>query len=159
MNKYVLDHHALQYMLEQFPRTIIPDLWEAFQQFCQEGVVVSHRESQKCLDYCLIEEDSLIWVNAHSSIFKPSTTAEIEFLGVMMKKKELDFLNTRDLTLRRLPEDMPFLLCMAHAQDGYYVYRKNTRSETLSRIKKICDAYKIKYMEVEACLVSMKAVK
>ena len=157
MIKFVFDHHALQYMLEQFPRTIIPDLWQSFQIACQEGTVVSHKESLKCLDYSLVEGESLKWLKANSSVFRPSTTSEVEFLGRIMQNNEFEFLNTSDLMQRRLPEDMPFLLCIAHVHDSYYVYRKNTRSKTLSRIKALCNNYGIKNIEVEECLVKLKA--
>ena len=157
MIKYIFDQHALQYMLEQFPRMIVPELWQSFQALCNDGTIVSHREVQKCLDTVLIEQSSLEWVKKNSAVFRPTTEAEATFLGVMMQKEELDFFNTSDFARRRLPESIPFLLSMAYVQNSYYVFRKNTRVEIMPKVQKICSNYDIKCMEVEECLLKMQA--
>ena len=157
MMVYVFDQYSLQYMLEQFPRTIAPELWQSFQQHCQEGTIVSHREVQKSLDNLLVEQDSLEWLKANSSMFRPTTQLEANFLGEMMQSKELDFLNTPDLTIRRLPEAIPFLLSMAYTHGIYYVFRKNTQPEIFPKIKRLCNMHGIKRMEVEDCLFKLKS--
>lgn len=47
MTKYIFDHYALLYMLEQFPKNIAAELWDSFVRSCDDGTIISHRESQK----------------------------------------------------------------------------------------------------------------
>lgn len=154
---YVFDHYSLLYMLEQFPRNIAIELWEIFAEGCKNGIIISHREAQKMLEQEAIEQESLEWSKSHSSFFKPTTTAEAETLGNMMDQKEFDFLVTPNLIQRRLPEAIPFLLCMAKKRDCFFVYRKNTNMDFIAKTLKICKRYGIKYMEVEECLMALKA--
>lgn len=156
MMKFVLDHHSLLYMLEQFPRNIATELWELFVSSCKDETFISHREAQKTLEQDAVEEESLKWSRNNTSFFKTTTAAEAELLGVMMDKHEFDFFATPKLVQRRIPEAIPFILCMAKKNNRVFVYRKNTNADCLSKIKKICSAYDIKYMEIEECLLALK---
>ena len=145
------------YMLEQFPRNIGIEIWESFSKSCQDGTIVSHRESQKLLELEAVEQDSLIWSKQNSSIFRPSTTAEVEIIGKMMEKKVFDFLITPRLMRRRMPEESPFLLAITKRYNCVFVYRKNIVKDYWPEIKKVCDNYNIKYMEVEECLIALNS--
>lgn len=154
--KFILDHHALLYMLEQFPRNIATELWKLFDESCKDGTIVSHREAQKNFEQDALEEGSLEWSHKNTVFFKTTTSAEAELLGAMMEKHEFDFFETPKLVQRRLPEAVPFILCMAKKNNRVFVYRKNTNSECISKIKKICSNYDIKCMEIEECLLALK---
>lgn len=157
MMKFVFDHYALLYMLEQFPQSIVPDLWELFAGNCDNECIISHREAMKQLDQDAIEISTLEWIKKHSSCFKPTTAKEAELLGVMMNAHDFDFLSKPSTMQRRIPESIPFLLCMSKEQDRIYVYRKNTNIDFIEKTKKVCASYEIKYMEVEECLKALKA--
>lgn len=155
--KFVFDHHALLYMLEQFPQSIATELWTAFVNGCNSEVIVSHREAQKLLEQDAVETDSLEWSKKNSSIFKPTTSKEAKLLGEMMEKNIFDFFATPKLIQRRLPEAIPFILCAAKEQDRVFVFRKNTNIDFAPKIKSICAAYGVECMEVEECLLTLKA--
>jgi hypothetical protein len=153
--KCVFDHYALLYMLEQFPRNIAEELWISFDTWCSDGTIISQREAQKCLEREAIELASLEWSKNRTSMFKPINGDEAQMLGRIMDKNEFDFLNNPRLAERRMPEAIPFILCMAKTQDRYYVYRKNTNTDYFNKITNICKAYDIKRIEVEECLLEL----
>lgn len=157
--QYVFNHYALLYMLEQFPHNIGVDIWTSFNSACKDGTIVSHRESQKLLEQEAVEQESLIWSKQNSSIFRPSTTAEVEIIGEMMGKRAFDFLITPRLMRRRMPEETPFLLSIAKRYNCIFVYRKNIGRDFWPEIKMVCDSYDIKYMEVEECLMTLNCSK
>ena len=159
MMEFVFDHNALLYMLEQFPRNLGTEVWNIFDKYCKNGKIISHRESQKLLEQEAVEQATLTWSKSNSAIFRTSTTAEVELLGQMMGKKEFDFLITSRLMERRMPEEAPFLLCIAKKHDRVLVYRKNTGRDFGNSVKKVCDNYGIKYMEVEDCLMRLKSLE
>ena len=68
--KFVFDHYALQYMLEQFPRNITKEYWAQFLAACQNGTITAHKETQKLLEQEVIETDSLKWCKENTSFFK-----------------------------------------------------------------------------------------
>ena len=156
MTKYIFDHYALLYMLEQFPKNIAAELWDSFVRSCDDGTIISHRESQKILEREAIEQSSLDWSRTHSSLFKITTTKEACHLGELMEKHTFDFLATPKLLQRRLPEAIPFLLCADKEQPRIFVYRKNTNIDFMPKIKHICNNIDIRLMEVEDCLVRLK---
>ena len=91
--KFVFDHYALRYMLEQFPRNIATELWELFITSCNDETIVSHREAQKLLEQEVVEQNSLDWIKNNSAIFKTTTTVESELLGTMMDEGVFEFLS------------------------------------------------------------------
>lgn len=155
--KYIFDHYALLYMLEQFPHSIASELWDAFSNNCENGTIVFHRESQKILEQEAVEQSSLDWEKKHSAQFSATTLKEAILLGNLMDSHVFDFLATPKLLQRRLPEATPFILCKAKEQSRVFVYRKNTNTDFLPKIKKICDSLDVKHMEVEECLLSLKS--
>lgn len=155
--QFVFDHHALLYMLEQFPRNIIEDLWSLFAESCGNGAIVSHREALKLLEQEAVEQETVDWCKKHLSVFKTTTTVEAELLGEMMNRHVFDFLTTPKLAQRRMPESIPFILCMAKEQDRCFVYRKNTNNDFIAKAKKVCNAFSIEYLEVEECLMKLKS--
>ena len=153
---YVFDHYALLYMLEQFPRSIATGPWALFEECCRDNTIISQREAQKSLDNDAVELSSLEWAKKNSGIFKPIGHSENNFLGIMMANKEFDFYENPRLAERRVPEAIPFILCMAKVQGRRYVYRKNTNTDVFNKITKICKSYEIDYIEVEECLLCLK---
>ena len=153
--KFVFDHYALQYMLEQFPRNITKEFWAQFLIACQDGTITAHKETLKLLEQEVIEPDSLKWCKENVSLFKVTTEAEAVLLGKWMEQGKFSFLETPFFVRSRIPEDIPFMLCMAKKCDRCYVYRKHTNMHSFTEIKKICDEYCITYMEVEDCLLHL----
>jgi len=151
----VFDHYALLYMLEQFPRNIASELWESFNDWCKDGTIISQREAKKCLENEAVEIASLEWSKRYSSLFKPISEDEAVLIGEIMDRHEFDFFDNQRLAERRMPEAIPFILCMAKRQDRYYVYRKNTNDDFFNKIKKICSKYEIECIEVEECLLTL----
>lgn len=152
---YILDHHALIYMLEQFPRNLADELWTLFENSCEDGTIISQRESKKCLENEAVEPTSIEWSKKHSDMFKTINSEEAAFLGELMDKKEFDFFSNPQLAERRIPEALPFILAVAKQKGLSYVYRKNTNTDYFKKIKKICDAYEISYLEIEDCLLKL----
>ncbi|MCL2400364.1 MAG: helix-turn-helix domain-containing protein [Defluviitaleaceae bacterium] len=74
-------------------------------------------------------------------------------LGELMSLDEFKIFNNSDLAERRLPEGLPFILCIAKTENRLYVYRKGIRFKYSDSIFKICEKYKIKYIEVEKYLL------
>lgn len=155
MMKYVLDHNAILYVLEQFPRSIAPDLWKAFNENCKNGVLVSHCEALKLLQQDAVERESIEWSKENSPFFKKTTTAEAALLGEIMEKEELNFFETPALAQRRLPVAIPFIICMAKIQNRCFVYRKNTNADFLAKTKRVCEMHGIKHLEIENCLMNL----
>lgn len=153
--RFVFDHYALQYMLEQFPRNITKDFWTRFLVACRDGTIIAHRETCKLLEQEAIESDSLKWCKENTSLFKATTEAEADLLGQWMGQGVFNFLETSSFVRGRMPEDIPFMLCMAKRQDRCYVYRKNTNMRSFSQVKGICEEYGITFMEVENCLLCL----
>lgn len=153
--KFIFDHYALQYMLEQFPRSITKEFWTQFLAACQNGTITAHRETYKLLEQEAIEPDSLNWCKENSSLFKTTTEPEAVLLGKWMEQGIFAFLETPLFARSRMPEDIPFMLCMAKKQNRCYVYRKNTNIRSFLRVKTICEKYDITYMEVEECLLHL----
>lgn len=158
MMKYIFDQNAFLYMLEQFPRHVAPEMWQAFVDAYQKGTIISHRETQKLFDQAAVEEDSLKWSKENSSIFKMTTSSEAILLGKMMDNHVFDFLATPQLLQRKMPQAIPFMLCMAKDRNGAFVYRKNTDINYLAKLKKVCDNYNIMHMEIEDCLMSLPSI-
>ena len=153
--KFVFDHYALQYMLEQFPRSITKDFWGRFLAACQDETIIAHRETCKLLEQDAIEPDTLKWCKENAFLFKPTTEAEANLLGQWMRQGVFAFLETASFVRGRIPEDIPFMLCMAERQNRCYVYRKNTNMRSFSQVKEICKKYDITFMEVEDCLLCL----
>ena len=143
----VFDNNALQYMLEQFPRTLLGDLWGVFETRCSDGTIISESEAKKRLESEAIETDTLDWCQNNTSLFKSLTESEAKMLGELMNSNEFANFDDSNLRERRLPQGIPFILCMAKVQNRYYVYRKNT--VYLPTILSICKKHKIKRIEVE----------
>ncbi|WP_251320025.1 DUF4411 family protein [Flintibacter muris] len=153
--KFVFDHYALQYMLEQFPRNITKEYWAQFLAACQNGTITAHKETQKLLEQEVIETDSLKWCKENTSFFKTTTETEASLLGTWMGQGMFDFLETPLFVRSHMPEDIPFMLCMAKKQDRCYVYRKHTNMHSFSKVEEICKKYGITCMEVEECLLHL----
>lgn len=111
--KFVFDHYALQYMLEQFPRNNTKEFWTQFLIACQDGTITAHKETLKLLEQEVIEPDSLKWCKENASLFKVTTEAEAVLLGKWMEQGKFSFLETPFFVRSRIPEDIPFMLCMA----------------------------------------------
>jgi len=141
-------------MLEQFPRSIIPELWDLFEKGCENGTIVSERETRKKLENETSDPKTFEWCKAHAPLFKALSEKEANLLGELMKKNTFDVFNNSQLNERRMPEGIPFIMCMAKIQNRIYVFRKNTAF--LTSIKKICGEHEIKHMEVEDYLLKLK---
>jgi len=150
----IFDNNSLQYMLEQFPRTIIPELWRVFENGCKDGTIISERETRKKLENEALDIKTLEWCKDNTPLFKAINEKESSLLGELMENNVFDVFNNPNLFERRLPEGIPFILCMAKIQNRIYVFRKNT--DVLASIKKICDNNKIEYIEVEEYLLKLK---
>lgn len=153
---YIFDSYALQYMLEQFPKAIAPQIWENFCAKCIDGTIISERETKEKLIAEAIESETLEWCKSNAGVFKPIGEKESIFLKGLMQSKEFNFLNTTDLAERRIPEGLPFLLSIAKTQNRYFVYRKNTNADIMKRIISVCKNHSIRYIEIEEFLVSCK---
>lgn len=153
--KFVFDHYALQYMLEQFPRNIIKEYWTQFLVACQNGTITAHKETQKLLEQEVIETNSLKWCKENTSFFKTTTETEATLLGIWMRQGLFDFIETPLFVRSRMPEDIPFMLCMAKKQDRCYVYRKHTNMRSFLKVEEICKKCGITCMEVEECLLHL----
>jgi len=152
---YIFDHYALLYMIEEFPRIIAQNHWKSFECFCLDGTIISQKEAQKSMDNTAKEPASLDWSKNHAALFLQINGEEAQVLGEMMKKKEFDFFDKPQLVIRRTPEAIPFILCMAKVQKRIYVYRKSTNLEFLPRIMKICNQYGIAIMETQEWLTKI----
>ena len=153
---YIFDNYALQYMLEQFPKSVASEIWSEFCSKCEDGIIISERETKEKLIMEAVESETIEWCKSNASIFKAIGEKESIFLCELMQSKEFNFLDTPDLAERRIPEGLPFLLCIAKIQDRYFIYRKNTNTDIMKRILSVCKKYSIKYMEIEEFLVSCK---
>lgn len=154
--KYILESSSLKYLLEEFPRTIMPELWGQFEQECNNGTVISDRETQKLLiDTELPNIESIAWVESNKYIFKSISQEEALELGVMMNKGVFSYYeNNPRLVDRKIAEGVPFLLAMAKTQNNTFVYRKNGKDCNL--IVNTCKKENIICIEVEEFLLHLK---
>ncbi len=157
MRRYIMDDSSIQYMLEQFPQKIAPQIWNKFCDLVSDETIISERETKQKLISEVIDSSSITWCRERSSFFKGIGRAESIFLSKLMQNNEFGFLDNEQLNERRLHEGTPFLLSIAKKQDRCLVYRKNSNSRIMKEIIKICQKYSIDCVEVEDFLLEISA--
>lgn len=151
---YILDSSSIKYLLDEFPKNLVPNIWDKFENLCILDEVISDREVKKELEIELNTSQSIDWLEKNKSIFKPLQKKEAITLGEMIKDGVFSFYeNSVRLITRKLPEGVPFILAKAKCNGYIVVYRKNSRNANL--IVKICDDNNIKHLEVEEFLLSI----
>jgi hypothetical protein len=152
---YYLDHAALTYLLEEFPKTLLQDLWEQFEHACHSGSILSDRETKARLETELSSDEAVFWLDGHKSVFQRLAERDAQALGRMMKNGMFDFYEKRSgFADRKLPEGLPFIIAMAKVQRGKVIYRKSEK-DYLS-IVRICGAEHIDCAETEAFLLELR---
>ena len=153
--KYILESSSFKYLLEELPRAIVPELWHQFEIECDNGNIISDKETKKLVEMELASSDSLMWMDKNKSIFKAINEKVADELGNMMRRGLFSYYenNTR-LIDRKLPEGVPFILAMAKAQKDIFVYRKNGKDTSV--IIDICQKENITYIELEDMLMQLK---
>lgn len=154
--KYIFDNYALQYMLEQFPKNVLPDIWEKFCDGCNTGEIISERETKEKLTLEAVELETIDWCKTNSSVFHAIGEKESIILNSLMGSKEFNFLDNSQLAERRIPEGLPFILCLAKSQNRHFVYRKNTNVDIIQRVLAVCKKHGIQAIEVEEFLLACK---
>lgn len=151
--RYILESSAFVYLLDQFPKKVMPTIWNNFESLCSSELVVSEREVKRELETELNNSDSLDWVNSHLSVFKPLTQKEADVLGQFMKENIFGiFENSPRLAIRKLPESIPFVIARAKHNQFSIVFRRGSRNEDI--IKTVCRKKNLKLIEVEDFLQS-----
>ena len=156
---YILDSSALKYLLDELPHNLIPEIWDKFEELCQNDLILSDREIKKELELDLNDITSLEWIDKHKNLFKPLSSIEAVELGNMISKGLFDYFKTSSSTSKRiferkLPEGIPFIIAKAKTNKYTLVYRKNGRDT--NRIVSICSGESIDFCEVEEMLLALK---
>ncbi|MBR1533923.1 MAG: DUF4411 family protein [Ruminococcus sp.] len=149
--KYILESSSFSYLLDQFPKKVMPHIWERFEILCSNESVVSEREVKRELENELNNSDSLDWVHDHLHVFKTLTQKEAEVLGQLMQKNMFSAFERSDrLNIRKLPESIPFVVARAKHNLYTIVYREGSRNEDI--LKHVCRKNDLKLIEVETFL-------
>lgn len=152
---FILESSSIRYLLDELPRSVLPELWEYFEFECDNGDIISDRETQKEAEIELTNSDSLDWIEKHKSIFHTLTQKESIILGDMMQKGFFkSYENDPRLIERKLPEGIPFALSMAKSRNATIVYRKSGKDTKL--VIEICRQARINSIEVEDMLLKLK---
>ncbi len=153
--KYILENSSLIYLLEELPRSVMPELWNQFEMECNAGNIISERETKKLVEMELSNIESLTWLENNKIIFKAINEKEAFELGEMVDKGLFNYYdNNPRLVERKLPEGVPFVLAIAKNQICYVVYRKHGRDS--KSIFEICKKERINCIEVEELLLELK---
>lgn len=151
---YIMDASSIKYLLDEFPRNLIPNIWKKFESLCILDEVISDREVKKELEFELNNTQSLDWIDKNKGIFKPLLQSESIVLGEMVKDNVFSYYeNSVRLVQRKLPEGIPFIIAKAKCNDDTVVYRKNSRNA--NTILTICEEKHIEHLEVEEFLLNI----
>jgi hypothetical protein len=159
-HKYIIENTALTYILESIPHKLIEDVWNKFNEYCDCDKIISDKETKKLLTKELVEEESLLWIEEHSSMFKGITQKEAQELGELV---DLGFFNDYDTSMeivRKLPISIPFIIAMAIVQGRRIIIGKTCKDrkkihEICKNIKADCNI-KIECIDIEVYLVMIK---
>lgn len=133
-----MDSSSIKYLLDEFPKNLIPNIWDKFESLCLSDEVISDREVKKELDFELNNTQSLDWIDKNKNIFKPLSKNEAVTLGEMVSESIFSFYeNSARLVQRKLPEGIPFIIAKAKCNGYTVVYRKNSRNA--NTIVEICE--------------------
>ena len=133
---FILSDSALQYMLEIFPRKAIPNLYTSFCEKCEDGKIVSEKESQKSLENLLEEDSSFEWIKDHNKVFRAISQKESRILGDLVEEGLFDFVKKSNKFERNIPITIPFLLVIA-LNDGRTIV-SDKRSKDYGVLRTIC---------------------
>ena len=151
---YIMDSSSLKYILDEFPKSLIPKVWEKFEKLCEDEIVISDREVINELALELNNAKSIEWVEKNKKVFQMLTTDESVLLGNLINEGVFSqYENSDRIIQRKLPEAIPFIIAKAKHNDYTIVYRKNNRNE--STIIDICNQKNIKCCEVEDFLIDI----
>jgi hypothetical protein len=152
---YFIENTALKYLLEELPKTLLPELWDRFERECESESIKSDRETKKLLEKELSSDEALLWLEQYKFIFTPISEKAARELGIMMGNSLFDYYEKRPNFLnRKLPEGVPFVIAMAKAQNGKFVCRKAGKDGKL--IINICNEVGVKCIDVEEFLFAFK---
>ncbi len=133
--KYVFDESAIYYMLETFPRKAVPVLFERFCADCNNGDIVSDKETRKSLNHLFEEEDSFEWLDGNKKMFYAIDQRESELLGDLILAGRFEFLSDAAEFSRNLPIAIPFIITIAKSQNRTLVMDKKAKdSKALENI-------------------------
>lgn len=153
--KYILGVSAISYILESFPRKLMEAVWHKFEEHCNNGLVITDRETKKALERELTENESMKWISKHPEMFKPITQKEAERLGELVQSGTFDYYINSPAIIRKLPEATPFIMTMAIEQNRILVMHKTCKDK--KKIEQICKDNSITFIEVEEYLMDAKA--
>ena len=151
---YILDSYALQYLLESFPKKLMMEVWNIFENACNSGNCSSDKEAFNELEFLLTELASTEWLKENKRMFKPLTEKESIVLGELMKKGEFSFYKDSSEFIRQMPVSAPFLIAKAIAQKKTFVIHKSNRYK--SYLEKVCKKHKVPIIEVEDFLMDLR---
>lgn len=152
--KYVFDESAICYMLESFPKNVMPELWKKFEDCCNNGIIITDKETKNSLSNLLEESDSYTWMDDNTKLFKGITQKESKNLGELIEAGIFKFYSNSMEIIRNLPIALPFLITMAFTQERVFVINKKTKD--LKKIEKICEEKNINLLFVEDFLMKLK---
>lgn len=113
---YVLESNAIKYMLEDFPKRLMPDKWETFQESCHKGISITDRETLKELELMVAEAESLDWIDNNKKFFIAINEKDANALGELMTQGIFNFYIGSPEFKRKLPVASPFLVAMAKSK-------------------------------------------
>ena len=153
---FILDSSALKYLLESFPRKAMSEMWGNIEKnFITR--IKSSCETEKILIRELYEVENIEYLNNYKDMFiKLDNNIAKELVELLnsdlFKNYEKD--NKDDLNIRRLTNDIPFLVAIAKTSNYILVYRKTNMINNY--LNKIINSNIIKCIEIEDMLKEFK---
>ena len=153
MTGYVLDCSSLIYLLEDFPKDLLPDMWELLKKCCQDGTFISDKETADELVNNLMDYENKIieFVGTQKDFFRSISEEESLILGKFIENGYFSAIPAIEYNMKtNLPISMPFLIVMAASQKRKLVI--HDRNNNKEFIQKICDKEGIELISILSCL-------
>jgi len=147
---YVFDTNSFRVMGNYFPARF-PSFWATFNDFVDDGNVISVREVLRELDYQARQQHLQDWINNNGQIFLLPTPIETEFVSDIFAIEHFQALVSIKQRLKSTPVADPFIIASARIH-GYCVVTEESLKPNAAKIPNVCAHFGIDCCNIETLM-------
>ncbi len=147
---YVFDTNSLRVLNNYYPQHFVT-FWEKFNQYVQDGGIISVREVRGELERQSLKPHMKRWVRENRGIFLTPGPEETLFVAQILQVKHFQTLVAKQNILRGRPSADPFVIACAQVRNGCVV-TEEIQKPNAAKIPNVCEHFEIDSTNVEGFL-------
>ncbi len=148
---YVLDTNSFRVLGNYYPDRF-PSFWSVFNEFVDDGRIISVREVKNELNF-QANEHIAAWMKAHSAVFTVPSAEELRFVTEIFKVPHFQQLVGARQRLSGQPAADPFVIAAAKVRNSSVVTEEAHRPNA-AKIPNVCQHFGIRCMSIQELMAA-----